>query len=382
MIFLNKYIKGDKCLLSCISFLALFSILPIYSVNSCTLNNHNKAVYNLISKHVMYIIIGFIVLIISYKIKYQYIVATCIITMPLTILLLIITLLQGHSSNYANSARWIRIPIINVSFQTSSFASLVITIYCANYISKNYNHNFIKSCLYLFLPIIVTLLLILPANASSAIILLFSIILILFIGQYPLKNILILSAIIIISITTFIIIGLKFKNHMPFNRIVTWKNRIYNFINRNKKEEYQISKSKLAILLGRVFGIGPGKSIFIKKIPQSYSDFIYSIIVEEYGIVGGLIILIIYLIILFRIIIIATKSKTYFSSLLVISLGFPVITQALIHMYVNISILPVTGQNLPLISAGGTSICVSFLRFGMILNISNNIKNISNEKKS
>ena len=195
------------------------------------------------------------------------------------------------------------------------------------------------------------------------------VLLVAFMGGYPLKYIGIILGAGIIALAIFILIAKAFPDAMP-NRVQTWQSRIESFSNEEGKDAYQVEKAKIAIATGGPFGLGPGKSVQKNFLPQSSSDFIFAIIVEEYGLVGGLGIIFIYFLLLFRIFVVVKKTKTIFGTLLVIGVGVPIIFQATINMAVATSIFPVTGQTLPLISSGGTSIWMTCFALGMILSVS------------
>lgn len=378
----KNILKGDRYLLAFISLLALFSFLPIYSTStSLVLDNRIELVFYYLFKHAFFLIIGFVILFITQFINYKFLGKISVLLMPIMFILLIATLVQGNNNpneyNNTNSSRWFNIPIINLSFQTSTAAIVITMIYCARYLSKYRNKkiNFIKSFLFLISPILINIGLIFPANGSTSLIFFILSIIVLFIGGYPIKYLIIFILIVISLSSFFIISAIKLNNIMPNNRVHTWKNRIINFI-KKKNESYQIKRSKTAIILGGSFGRGPGKSALKIFLPQSSSDFIYSIIIEEYGLLGGIILLFIYILILFRILIIITKIDECFANLVVVSIGFLIVIQALINTGVTVGLFPITGQTLPLVSSGGTSMWINSFGLGIILNISR----ISNKK--
>ncbi|WP_185865213.1 FtsW/RodA/SpoVE family cell cycle protein [Blattabacterium cuenoti] len=376
--FFSKYLKGDKYLLALISLLTIFSFLPVYSASSNLIfskksNINILSIFYFLFKHISFLILGFFILIIIQFINYKYFYKISVFLLPVVFILLIITMNQGVKIHGINAARWLHVPILNISFQTSNIASLVLFVYCSGFLSKKKNQKitFTNSFFPLLLPILSIIGLIFPNNGSTAIIMFISISIILFIGGYPVINTMRFFLLGLISSIIYIFFTIKWDNHHSFQRVFTWKNRIIEYLIH--EENTQIIQSKVAIILGNKLGRGPGKSILKTFLPQSYSDFIYSIIVEEYGIFGGLLLLFIYLLLLFRMMIIATKLKNYFCTLLVFSVGLPIINQALINMGIAVGIFPITGQTLPLISAGGTSILMSFLSFGIILNVSRKI---------
>ena len=301
--------------------------------------------------------------------------------LPFVILLLVFTAFQGNEIEGANANRWLNIPFVGVSFQPSSLASIFLLIYVSTYLSKNLENkiDFKSSFIPLWIPIVVVLMLILPSNFSTAFMIFLMVLTIIFVGQYPLKYIFSIIFLIITCVSIFVILAQKYPDVFP-NRVDTWVNRFENYGNLDDDaSNYQISRAKAAIANGSLFGVGAGKSSMKYILPQSTSDFIFSIIAEEYGFIVAGLILFLYLILLFRIIIISYKSNSGFGKLVALSAGLPIILQALINMGVAVQLFPVTGQPLPLISMGGTSIWTTFLALGILLSVSN--KDLNNETK-
>ncbi|MDH3323832.1 MAG: FtsW/RodA/SpoVE family cell cycle protein, partial [Flavobacteriaceae bacterium] len=219
-------------------------------------------------------------------------------------------------------------------------------------------------------PVFLVLILILPANFSTAAIMFVMVTMLVFIGGYPIRYLLVILASGAIALILFILIAKAFPDAMP-NRIDTWMSRLDSFSDGEDSEaDYQIEKAKIAIASGGIQGVGPGKSIQKNFLPQSSSDFIFAIIIEEYGLIGGLSLIILYIWLLFRIVIVAQKADTIFGKLLVLGVGLPIVFQAMINMGVAVELFPVTGQTLPLISSGGTSIWMTCLAIGIILSVS------------
>ena len=362
-------LKGDKVVWFVVLALSLFSFLPIFSASS---NFGINFIFSNLFKHVAIIIIGILIMYTTHLIDYKYLKGLSKIILPLIIILLIFTAFQGNEIEGANASRWINIPLIGISFQPSALASIFLLIYISNFLSKNINKklDFKSSFVPLWLPILLVVMLILPSNFSTALMIFFMVLTILFLGQYPFKYIssIILAGIFIASL--FVLLAKNYPDLVP-NRIDTWANRIENYINPNLSESgYQINRAKAAIANGSLFGVGAGKSSMKYILPQSTSDFIFSIVTEEYGLVVAILILFLYLILLFRIIIISYKSTSIFGKLIALSVGLPVVFQAFINMGVAVQLIPVTGQPLPLISMGGTSIWTTFLAFGILLSVS------------
>jgi cell division protein FtsW len=259
-----------------------------------------------------------------------------------------------------------------MSFQTSTLAAVVLMVYVARYMSKVQDKTitFTESILPLWIPVFLVLVLILPANFSTAAIMFLMVVMLVFLGGYPLKYLLVIIGSGVLVLALFVLIAKAFPDAMP-NRIDTWMSRIESFSNDEVTEaDYQIEKAKIAIASGGIQGKGPGKSIQKNFLPQSSSDFIFAIIIEEYGLIGGFGLMILYMWLLFRIVIVAQKSDTVFGKLLVLGVGLPIVFQALINMAVAVELFPVTGQTLPLISSGGTSIWMTCLALGIILSVS------------
>ena len=362
-------LKGDKVVWFVVLALSFFSFLPIFSASS---NFGINFIFSNLFKHVAIIIIGILIMYTTHLIDYKYLKGLSKIILPLIIILLIFTAFQGNEIEGANASRWINIPLIGISFQPSALASIFLLIYISNFLSKNINKklDFKSSFVPLWLPILLVVMLILPSNFSTALMIFFMVLTILFLGQYPFKYIsyIILAGIFIASL--FVFLAKNYPDLVP-NRIDTWANRIENYINPNLSESgYQINRAKAAIANGSLFGVGAGKSSMKYILPQSTSDFIFSIVTEEYGLVVAILILFLYLILLFRIIIISYKSTSIFGKLIALSVGLPVVFQAFINMGVAVQLIPVTGQPLPLISMGGTSIWTTFLAFGILLSVS------------
>jgi len=366
-----QHIKGDRTIWALVAILALFSFMPVYSASANLVSIVGGSTLGYLIKHVVLLLMGFAIIYAVHKIPYRYFSGGSVLFLPIVFFLLIFTLAQGTTIGGAYASRWISIPIIGVGFQTSTLAGLVLMVYTARYLAKNKDLKIIfkESLLQLWLPVALILILILPANFSTTAIIFFMILSVAFFVGYPLKYIGYILGAGVIVLTLFILTAKAFPDAMP-NRVNTWGNRIENFSKSGGQELYQVEKAKIAIATGGVLGKGPGKSIQKNFLPQSSSDFIYAIIVEEYGLVGAILIVFVYLLLLFRIFITVKKATTIFGTLLVIGVGLPIIFQAGINMAVATNLFPVTGQTLPLISSGGTSIWMTCFALGMILSVS------------
>jgi cell division protein FtsW len=369
---LLKHIKGDRTIWSIVAVLAIFSFMPVYSASTNLVYVVGSgSTFGYLIKHMILLIMGFVIIYGVHKIPYRYFSGGSVLMLPVVILLLIYTLSQGTTIGGANASRWIRIPFVGVGFQTSTLAGLILMVYVARYLARNKEKKieFKESLWQLWLPVGCVLLLILPANFSTTAIIFTMIIMLAIIGGYPFKYVGYILGVGAVILTLFVLTAKAFPDAMP-NRVATWQSRIENYSSNTAEEGYQVTKAKIAIATGGLTGNGPGKSVQKNFLPQSSSDFIYAIIVEEYGLVGAFSVVLVYFLLLFRIVIAAKKATTVFASLLVIGVGLPIIFQAMINMAVASNLFPVTGQTLPLISSGGTSIWMTCFALGMILSVS------------
>ncbi len=376
-------LKGDKVIWAFVALLALFSFMPVFSASSnlAYMRHGSGNAITYLLKHAVHIFIGFIIIYQIHKVPYHYFRGISRIALPIIWGLLFYTLVRGTVIDGANASRWMVIPLIGISFQTSTLAAIVLYVYVARYLSKTREEkvSFQSSLIELWLPVFITLAFILPANFSTAALIFAMVIMLAFIGRYPIKYIAIIIGTGIAALVLFILVVIAFPDAFK-NRVDTWKNRIENFTSdKPGEDDYQIEKAKIAIATGGVYGLGPGKSVQKNFLPQSSSDFIFAIIVEEYGLLGALTILGLYLLLLFRFVIAAHKANSMFGKLVVVGLGFPIVFQAIINMAVAVELLPVTGQTLPLISSGGSSIWMTCIAIGIILSVTKKDEEIAQE---
>lgn len=366
-------LKGDRLIWAIAALLAIFSFLPVYSAASnLAYVGGNTNTFSFLVKHFMHLFLGFSLMYLMHKVPYRYFRGLSMVMMPLAFVLLVVTIMQGTTIEGANASRWIRIPFVGMSFQTSTFASVVLMVYVARYMSKMKDKviSFKESILPLWLPVFLLLALILPSNFSTTAILFVMVAMLVFLGGYPIRYLIAMLGLGVVGLVMFVLVAKAFPDAMP-NRVDTWMSRVENFSNGEDTEaDYQIEKAKIAIASGGIKGLGPGKSMQKNFLPQSSSDFIFAIIVEEYGLIGGFFLIIMYMWLLFRIVIVAQKADTIFGKLLVLGVGLPIVFQAMINMAVAVELFPVTGQTLPLISSGGTSIWMTCLAIGIILSVS------------
>lgn len=374
MLKLLQNIKGDKAIWAIAALLALFSFLPVYSASSnlvYVVGNGTTAGH--LIKHALLLVLGFGIIYGVHKIPAHFFKGLSLIALPVVLVLLVFVLAQGTTSGETNASRWIRLPFVGFGFQPSSLAAVVLLIYVARYLSKirDISVTFTESIVPLWLPVFLVVVLILPANFSTAGIIFTMVLMLCFLGGYPTKYLLGIVVTGLVCLTLFIVTAKAFPDLFP-NRVDTWMSRIDSFSSPEDTEaNYQIEHAKVAIATGGIVGKGAGKSVQKNFLPQSSSDFIYAIIVEEYGLIGGFSLMFFYLFLLFRIIVVANGASSVFSKLLVLGVGLPIVFQALINMAVAVELFPVTGQNLPLISSGGTSSWMTCLAIGIILSASN-----------
>ncbi|MFN3557171.1 MAG: FtsW/RodA/SpoVE family cell cycle protein [Bacteroidales bacterium] len=371
-------LKGDRVIWFIVAALSLFSVLAVYS-STGTLAYRFQAgntEYYLI-RHFIIMVLGFLLMFVAHKIKYTYYSRLSQLAIILAVPLLLLTLLMGTNINEAS--RWITLPVINITFQSSDFAKLALIMYIARMLTKKQEQ--IKDFKSAFVPIIVPVILvcgfILPANLSTAIILFATSVVLMFIGRVSMKYIMALIFLGVVLMSVFIAILLRSPDT---GRLYTWKNRVENFIDKENADTYQSDQAKIAIATGGVTGKMPGNSTQRNFLPHAYSDFIYAIIIEEYGLVGGFMVLMLYLILLFRGVRIAHRSPGTFGAFLAAGLTFSLVFQAMINMAVTVGLLPVTGQPLPMVSMGGTSLWFTSLAIGIILSVSRKVEELESQE--
>ncbi len=366
-------LKGDKVIWATTGMLALFSFLPVYSASSNIAYLYGDgSTFGYLIVHFFHLLLGFCLLFAVHKIPYNYFKGLSILLLPIVIVLLLYTITQGSSIGGSNTSRWIQIPVIGVTFQSSTLASVVLMIYVARYLTKiaEKTVTFKETILPLWMPVFLVLILILPANFSTTAIIFTMVMILVFLGGYPLKYIGIIIGAGLLVLSLFILTAKAFPGLLP-NRVDTWTSRIVSFTDgKDSDADYQIEKAKIAIARGGIVGVGIGKSVQRNFLPQSSSDFIYAIIVEEMGLIGGFGVMLAYLMLLFRLVIVATKANSVFGTLVVVGVGLPIVFQAFVNMAVAVEFFPVTGQTLPLISSGGTSIWMTCLALGIVLSVS------------
>lgn len=384
----NKFelLKGDKVLWSVILLISFFSVFPVYSASSnleFIVNNGTTTSHLL--KHIFFVVLGLVIMRSVGIVKYEHIGKLSSILLGILVILLGITSFTGQQIDGASASRWLKIPGTPISFQPSSFAYLFLIIYLCRYLTKTIKRERLplENIMYVFGPVLLVFVLVAKDNGSTALMILVVSLAVMLIGQLRKSYIFGFIGISGLAIGIFMFVALK-TDLIQNNRVHTWMSRIEVFMNSKKENQieneidkaknYQVMQAKAAIVHGGITGMGPGKSALKQMLPQSASDFIFAIIVEEYGFIGAVALIALYLIMIIRIVMIASKMPAFFGSLLVLSLGIMIFVQLSVNIAVAVNLIPVTGQPLPLISYGGTSMLVTYFQLGIILNISSRIQ--------
>ena len=370
---LRHYIKGDQIIWLVVLLLSFFGVLAVYSSTGTLayVKQSGNTEYYLL-KHAFVLVLGLFIMWLAHMVDFRYYNRPAQFLIFLAIILLILTYFFGVKVNSA--VRHVVIPGIGLSFQTSDLAKIALIMYIARFLSRRQQRieSFKEAFLPIIVPISLTCILIAPNDLSTSLVLFATCLLLLFIGRIPVKYLLALTGIGALLLTLLIL----FLNLTSVDlRENTWSSRVENFIgyvtgDENIEEGYQNEQAKIAIAEGGFIGKGPGNSTQRNFLPSPYADFIYAIIIEEYGLIGGVIIMVLYLILLFRTLKILIRTPKAFGAFLAIGLSFTLVIQAMVHMGVVLHVLPNTGLPLPLISMGGTSLLFTSLAFGIILSVS------------
>jgi cell division protein FtsW len=392
--------KGDKVIWALVVLLTLFSLLAVYSATGSLAYKFykgNTEVY--LFKQVGFIFGGLLVIYFAHLVNYTFYSKAARVVYLFSIPLLIYTLFFGVTMN--EGSRWIRLPLINMTLQTSDLAKLALFMYLARLLSKRQEiiKEFKKGYLMVIWPVAVTCLLIAPANLSTALLLGASCMLLLFIGRANTKHLLLTIGIAMIPLSLLVATAV-YKHHQDepeeltpvvkkeepalTRRVDTWISRVETFIYGSTDadtDEYQVNQAKIAVSKGGLVGVGPGNSTTRDFLPQAYNDFIYAIIIEEYGLVGGGFIVFVYLVFLYRCIRIFKRCPFAFGAFLALGLSFTLVIQALANMAVTVNLFPVTGVTLPLVSMGGSSFIFTCLAIGIILSVARNVEQLEGKNK-
>jgi cell division protein FtsW len=367
--------KGDKLMWLIIFLLSMGGLLVVYSSTGALAHQKQGGkteVYLL--QQIGFLLMGFLVMLLTHSVHYKYYLRLSRPIIYLAYALLLLTIFFG--SNVNDAQRWLKIPFIGISFQTSDVAKVALILFVARELAVRQED--IKDFKKGFLPIIMHVgfmsILIAPSNLSTALVLFSTCMVIMFMGRVSIKHIFYIGAPIltVLFLAIFLVLNTPDKYIQDFGRVLTWKHRIENFKTRstNSDETYQNDHAKIAIANGGLIGLGPGGSTERNFLPQAYSDFIYAIIAEEYGFIGAVFVMFLYLLFMYRAFRIIFKSPKAFGALLAVGLSFALVLQALINMAIAVNLVPNTGLTLPLISKGGTSIIITSFAFGLIMSVS------------
>jgi cell division protein FtsW len=398
---LRSRTRGDKVIWTAVFLLAIVSLLVVYSSTGLLaykMYKGNTEVY--LFKQFAFILVGIMIIYFAHQVNYTIYSKVAKILFILSIPLLLYTLFFGVKLN--EGSRWIRLPIINMTFQTSDLAKLALFMYLSRLLSKKQDtiKDFRTGFLPVITPVAIICLLIAPANLSTALLIGATSLLLLFIGRVSAKHLLLTIA--VAAIPVMILIGVAALRHKAnggttekpkaegrsrlFVRVDTWISRVETFmyggVANNEDNNYQTNQAKIAIAKGGIVGLGPGNSQQRNFLPHPYSDFIFAIIIEEYGLVGGVVIVLIYLVFLLRSIRIFRRCPFAFGAFLALGLSFTLVIQALANMAVNVNLFPVTGVTLPLVSMGGSSFLFTCLAIGIILSVARNAENVEQAEEN
>jgi cell division protein FtsW len=380
--------RGDKVIWAIVLLLTMMSLLVVYSSTGTLAYKLSKSTESYLFKQVVFIIVGVVLIYFAHLVNYTIYSRVAIIIFLISIPLLLYTLLFGSSINEAN--RWIKLPIINLTFQTSDMAKLALFMYLGRQLSRKQAiiKDFRKGFIPLIVPVLVTCALIAPANLSTALLTGATSLLLMFIGRVSMKHIGLVIG--VAAIPVLLLIGIasayydkeedkpkELPSILTKGRTETWVRRVQSFMYADKQETaYQVQQAKIAIAKGGWVGLGPGNSEARNFLPHPYSDFIYAIIIEEYGLLGGAFVLFIYLAFLFRCIRIFKRCPYAFGAFLALGLSFTLVIQAMANMAVNVNLFPVTGVTLPLVSMGGSSFLFTCIAVGIILSVARNVEQL------
>ncbi len=387
--------KGDRVIWGIVVILTLVSLLVVYSSTGSLAYKYSKSTESYLFKQFAFIILGVMVIYFAHRVNYTLYSRVAKLLFVISIPLLIYTYFFGTKLN--EGSRWIMLPVINMTFQTSDMAKLALFMYLSRQLSRRQNviKDFKKGFLPIILPVLIICLLIAPANLSTAILIAGTSFMLMFIGRVNTKHILLTIGLALLPVLVLVGVAAKYYDHstqktkdlpaiFSVGRIPTWIGRIQTFMYSSKEvgneKLYQVNQAKIAIASGSWFGRGPGNSNARNFLPHSYSDFIYAIILEEYGLAGGAFMVFIYLLFLYRCIRLYRKCPFAFGAFLALALSFMLVIQAIANMGVNVNLFPNTGVTLPLVSMGGSSFLFTCLSIGIILSVARNVEQLEGAK--
>lgn len=388
--------KGDRVIWGIVIILTLISLLVVYSSTGSLAYKYSKSTESYLFKQFAFIILGILLIYFAHRVNYTIYARVAKILFLISIPLMIYTLMFGSRLNSAN--RWITLPVINMTMQTSDLAKLALFMYLSLQLSRKQNviKDFKKGFLPIIIPVVIICALIAPANLSTALLVGATSFMLMFIGRVNTKHLLVSIAVAMIPIVILFTIAVSTydkENHrskelpaiFDAGRVKTWISRIQTFVYSSKNDEtektYQINQAKIAIANGSWLGKGPGNSEARNFLPHSYSDFIYAIIIEEYGFLGASFMVFIYLLFLYRCIRLYRKCPYAFGAFLALALSFTLVIQAMANMGVAVNAFPNTGVTLPLVSMGGSSFLFTCLSIGIILSVARNVEQLEGKNQ-
>jgi cell division protein FtsW len=375
---LSAEFRGDRVIWAIIALMAIFSLLAVYSsTGTLAYRERGGNTEAFLLKHGIILAGGLALTYFCHLIHYKRYSVWAPVLLALCIPLLSYTIMMGADINDAK--RWIMLPFVGITFQTSDFAKLALIIYVARSISakQEYIKDFNSAFVPIILPVLLVCGLIAPADLSTALVMFITCLFMMLLGRVAMKYIALLLLLGAVVFAFLIIMGRFFPDHI---RVATWEKRIEVYMEpdaASSDERYQIEAAKIAIANGGLIGRGPGNSIQRNYLPSPYSDFIYAIICEEYGVVGGAVVILLYIMLFIRVTRLVTKSPKAFGAMLALGLSLILILQAFLNIAVSVNLAPVTGLTLPMISMGGTSILFTCVAFGMVLSVSKYIESVT-----
>ncbi len=380
---LLKNTKGDQVIWAVVFILSFISLLAVYSSTGTLAYRMDKNSSYYLVKQLLVLGLGLVIIYGVHKINYTKFARLAVLLYLISLPLLAYTLFFGANIN--DGSRWIKLPVINLTFQSSDLAKLALFMFLARLLSMKQNviKDFKKGFIPVLVPVLLTCALIAPANLSTALMLGFTCCILFFIGRVEVKHIAMLALVGIVGVTGLFLVS----KATGFGRAATWEKRIADFVgsdneNGEKEEIYQVLQAKIAIANGGVIGRGPGNSLQRNYLPEAYSDFIFSSIIEEYGLVGAAVLVFLYLLFLWRSILIFKRCPYAFGAFLAVGLSITLVFQAMLNMAVNVHLVPVTGLTLPLVSMGGSSIWFTSIAIGVILSVSRYVDEMEGKKKA
>ena len=391
---LKEKTQGDKVIWAIVIVLSLVSLLVVYSAtNSLAYKLYKGNTFIYLFKQIAFITLGILIVYFAHRVNYTIYSRVAKVMFYISVVLLIYTLFFGTIIN--DGSRWIKLPIINLTVQTSDIAKLALFMYLSRLLSKKQDviKDFWKGFVPMMIPVVIICALIMPANLSTALLTGATSLLLLFIGRVSVKHILLVVGVAMIPVVFLVIMAKVYYNKedgktkelpamLSAGRVPTWIKRVQDYMYaKNDESPYQVQQAKIAVAKGGIFGLGPGNSQQRNFLPHPYSDFIYAIIIEEYGMIGASFIVFIYLVFLFRSIKLFRKCPYAFGAFLALALSFTLVIQAMTNMAVNVGLFPVTGVTLPLVSMGGSSFLFTCLSIGIILSVARNVEDLEGSKE-